>query len=134
MKYNRKHIEWKMTFIALVCIISLCISVVAIIYMMQNSLSIDTLAQKLNNYTELLEQDNSSRKSDAYLDFCESINSRVDSAITELLTIVSIFASIITILGVLLTFKAPKDMEKQITELRDLFDKTNNIVEEQEYL
>ncbi len=134
MKYNRKHIDWKMTFIALVCIISLCISVVAIIYMMQNSLSIDTLAQKLNNYTELLEQDNNSHKADAYLDFCESINSRVDSAITELLTIVGIFASIITILGVLLTFKAPKDIEKQITELRDLFDKTNNIVEEQEYL
>lgn len=130
----KKTSKWKSIFIVLICIISLCISVTSFVLMMNNRTSIDTISQKVDSYTDLLDNNDDKIESNAYVEFCESVNSRLDSAITVLLSIVGIFASIITILGVLITFKAPKDMEKDIAELRELFEKTNDIMEEQEYL
>lgn len=132
--YNKKRTEWKNIFIVIVCMISLCFSVTTFIIMLHNHSNINTIFQKLDNYSELLQKDEDNYKSDAYIEFCESVNSRMDNAVTELITIVGVFASIMTILGVLITFKAPKDIEKDIVELKGLFEKTNDIIEEQEYL
>ncbi len=131
---NKKSNNWKSIFLIIVCIISLCLSVASFIIMLHNHSNMDTISQKLDNYSELLQKDEENYKSDAYVEFCESVNSRMDNAVSELITIVGVFASIMTLLGVLITFKAPKDIEKEIVELKGLFEKTNDIIEEQEYL
>ena len=133
-KNNRKRNDWKSIFLVIVCIISLCLSVASFIIMIQNHSNMNTLSKKIDNYSELLQKDEEILKSDVYVDFCESVNTRMDNTVTELLTIVGVFASIMTILGVLITFKAPKDIEKDIIELKGMFEKTNDIIEEQEYL
>lgn len=139
MKKQKKNEEkgksnWKNIFVITVCVISLCFSVTSFIIMLQNRLNMNTVSQKLDNYSELIQKDDNYYKSNAYVDFCDSVNTRMDTAVTELITIVGVFSSIMTILGVLITFKAPKDIEKEIIELRQLFKKTNDILEEQEYL
>lgn len=93
------------------------------------------MENKLENYIVTNnESNNEVLKSNAYIEFCEAINNRADTAFNELITIVGIFASVMTLLGVLITFKAPKDLENEISELRELMHKTHNIVSEQEYL
>lgn len=129
-----KHSCWKFTFIVIVCIASLFISIASVVYVYSHCSSVIELENKIEQYISTPEENSDILKSNAYIDFCETINNKADNALNQLITIVGIFASIITILGVLFTFKAPKDIEKDIFKLKELTDKTHNLVEEQEYL
>lgn len=135
MTKKTKKSNWKLVFIIFISIITLTLSIISFISVQQQKQAIDKVNKKIENYIVTNNEDDKNiLKSNAYIEFCETINNRADNAINELLTIVGIFASVMTLLGVLITFKAPKDLENEIFELRELMNKTHNIVEEQEYL
>lgn len=127
--------SWKIIFIAMVCIFSLLISVWSLILYSRQEKSFKSMESYIEQcMSKTDEKDEAILKSNAYIEFCETIQNKTDSSFNQLITIVGIFASIITLLGVLITFKAPKDIEKEIEILRQLTDKNHKLVEEQEYL
>lgn len=124
--------NWKSIFVLLLCFFTIVLSVLSLILSQRQNLRITEIEQKIDNYFN----DDSSidLKTNAYLEFCESINNRADNIFNEIITIVGVFASVITLLGILITFKAPKDIEKDIAELHDLLAETKLLEENQEYL
>lgn len=134
-KSSFSFISWKNVFITVVCLISLFVSISSMVALNRYQSSVSKLENTVRQYTNNAEEtDVDILKTNTYLEFCESIDNKADNALNQLITIVGIFASIITLLGVLITFKAPKDIEKDIVNLRELTDKTHSLVEEQEYL
>lgn len=135
-KKNSKYsYSWKLIFVTVVCVVSMLVSVWSLILVnrQQNSLkSMESFVEQC--LTAANENDEEFLKSNSYIEFCETIQNNADNSFNQLITIVGIFASIITLLGVLITFKAPKDIEKEIENLRQLSDKNQKLVEEQEYL
>lgn len=135
-KKNSKYsYSWKLVFVTVVCVVSMLISVWSLILVnrQQNSLkSLESFVEQC--LTTSKEQNEEFLKSNSYIEFCEIIQNKADNSFNQLITIVGIFASIITLLGVLITFKAPKDIEKDIENLRQLTDANHKLVEEQEYM
>ncbi|MCH5192022.1 MAG: tetratricopeptide repeat protein [Oscillospiraceae bacterium] len=124
--------NWKVVFISLLCLFSIIISALSLIFAQQQTAKNNAFREEIKSY--LSDEESIDLKTNAYLEFCESINNKADSVFNELLTIVGIFASIITLLGVLITFKAPKDIELEIDKLHNLLTETQFISEEQKYL
>ena len=134
-KNSKYSYSWKLIFVTVVCVVSMLVSVWSLILVnrQQNSLkSLESFVEQC--LTTSKEQNEEFLKSNSYIEFCETIQNKADNSFNQLITIVGIFASIITLLGVLITFKAPKDIEKEIENLRQLSDKNKKLVEEQEYL
>lgn len=134
-KSSFSFMSWKNFFIIVICLASLFISVSSIVVLNKYQSSVSKLESTIRQYTENSEEtDVDILRTNTYLEFCATIDNKADNAFNQLIAIVGIFASIITLLGVLITFKAPKDIEKDIVNLRELTDKTHALVEEQEYL
>ncbi len=128
--------DWKELFLLIICVLTLILSIMSVISTQEQRASIERINNRIDQYAATADEVNSNTilKSNAYIEFCEAINNRADSEFNKLITIVGIFASVITLLGVLITFKAPKDLERDISDLRKLTNKTSHLIEEQEYL
>lgn len=61
------------------------------------------------------------------------IDNKADEAINRILTILGILSTFITLFGFLLTFKAPKDIEKRLDELNELIKKADQAAAEATY-
>ena len=123
--------NWKIIFLCVVCVISLTTSLFTLIRANQQYNEIVDIKQKIEMYTT---ESNLSIDSNAYIEFCDKITNRSDAALNQIISIVGIFASIITIMGILITFKAPKDIEDKISELHKMLLKSQRIEDEQQYL
>lgn len=133
-KKNKKHstdTNWKIIFLCILCVISLTTSIFTLIRANLQYNEIIDIKQKIEDCTT---ENNLSIDSNAYIEFCDKITNRSDAALSQLISIVGIFASVITILGILITFKAPKDIEDKISELHNMLIKSQKIEEEQQYL
>ncbi|MBQ9516943.1 MAG: tetratricopeptide repeat protein [Eubacterium sp.] len=123
--------NWKMIFIVTLSVVSIIVSIISLVGYMNYAVEVKQIRKELNSFIDSVEDPKTI--TDEYIEFCESVSNRTDSAINEIITIVGIFASIITLLGVLITFNAPKDIEKDIDEIRNILEETKNLADEQKY-
>ncbi len=127
MKRQKIGVNWVIIFIVLILIANL----VATVLLYNSYLYQRDLIKGIEN-----KADNSASKDDInslYLDYYRELSAKTDEAINRILTIVAIIAGAVTIFSVLLAFKAPKDIDRRIDEIKNEIYTAKQAAEEAKY-
>lgn len=119
-------------FVALICLnfLGLLYSIDTISSLKNDILNLDERIEKIENNNAYLNLENSDENINNYY---RELSSKTDEAIGRILTIVGLLATVTTFFGILLAFKAPKDIEKKIEENKALLSKAEKVSEEAKY-
>lgn len=131
-KYTKSHSSFLIFFLAFISIINFLFALYSVNSQMYQKERINSLETKIyeliGNYQDKSSRDNTSELESLYKD----VDSKVDSSITRLLTIVGIVAAFLTFVSFVVAFKAPRDLEKKIDDLKILIEKTQSLYTERE--
>lgn len=104
-------------FIALICL-----NFVGVLYLIDTVSSIKSNISSLGKRIERVENTNSHLNDldEEMNNYYRELSNKTDEAIDRILTIVGLLAAVVTFFGILLAFKAPRDIEKRIEENKTL--------------
>jgi len=94
--------------------LAICLGLIAFL-----TISVKSDIARLNTITnnQNLLHENSSANEILIVQYYQELSDKTDAAINKILIVVGTFASIITIFGVVLAFRAPKEIESKMNEL-----------------
>lgn len=129
------------TYITVFFVIVISLSFFGMVYEAEHLRSVDNRLSALSeNIDQVSSQITSSESDDRsndyenrYTEMYTSLSDRADEAINQVLEVVSLLAGLITLLGVLLAFKAPSDLEKKIDDVKAMTIETRKSMEEARY-
>lgn len=134
-----KNIVLKKTlsnFLTIFFVILICINLLGLIFVSDSVLSIKGKLKEINSRIEKIEKSNRKDiiQEDINLnDFYKELTNKTDEAINRILTVVSVIATVVTLFGILLSFKAPHDINKRIDNIDMAVNKAENSAEEAKY-
>lgn len=133
----KKEIEFKPnfnSFLAVFLIFLIIFNVGAAIFLISSHLEDTAQIEALEEKVQALESGNKNvQGTQAANDYYRELSDKTDSAIDRILTVVGIIAAIVALFGILLAFKAPHDIEKQLDELKELTVKAQDAAKNAEY-
>lgn len=123
------------TFASVFFIVLICLNFFGLLYLIDTVSSIKNDTLNLNKRIEKVENDNYcfNNIDEEINNYYRELSDKTDEAIDRILTIVGLLATAITFFGILLTFKAPKDLEKKIDENKDLLVGAEKAAEDAKY-
>lgn len=123
------------TFASVFFIGLICLDFFGLLYLTDTAASIKNDILNLNKRIEKVENDNSCFKNidEEINNYYRELSDKTDETIDRILTIVGLLATVITFFGILLTFRAPKDLEKKIDENKALLVRAEKASEEAKY-
>lgn len=118
-------------------IIIICFNFIGLLYSIDTITGLKNEISKLDERIEIIEDNNSNlyfeNTDNDINNYYRELSDKTDDAIDRILTIVGVLATIITVFGVLLAFKAPRDIEKRMEENNALLNKAEKAAEEAKY-
>lgn len=125
-KTKRDRSSWIDHFIVVV----VCILGASVIYLLQQTLSIDNdidlVKQQISSILQVVHGSDLNAV-EATQDYFNMIDSKINSAVDQLFVIAGLPLAIFTIYSAFLAFRAPKDIENQLKELRQELDSARQI-------
>ena len=125
------------TFSAIFFIALTCLNFLGLLFLIDSVSSIKNDISSLDKRIERVENNNSDLDLNNFDEntnnYYRELSNKTDEAIDRILAIVGLLATITTFFGILLTFKAPKDIEKRIEENHALLLKAEKAAEEAKY-
>jgi tetratricopeptide (TPR) repeat protein len=98
-------------------IVVICLNVVATIYLIDST---KKLNQELVSIKSTIINTTESNTNDELIAIYKDIDEKTSISIDRIITIVAIFAGMVTLFGVVLAFRAPHDLEKSIETVKGL--------------
>lgn len=129
---KKSPINWLLLFVTIIFIINVIFTIYNFVDMIETKYKIQEisnsviLTEKPDVYNDGITQDN-------LLQYYDKIDEKFDVEMDRLLTIVGIFAGTITLFGFLLSFKAPKDIDRRIEEIKELSNSAKDAAENSKY-
>jgi tetratricopeptide (TPR) repeat protein len=98
-------------------IVVICLNIGATIYLVNSSIKLN---QQLESIENTIIDTVKSNTNDELIAIYKDIDDKTSSSIDRIIAIVGIFAGMITLFGVILAFRAPNDLEKNIKNVKAL--------------
>lgn len=123
------------TFTSVFFVALICLNFFGLLYLIDTVSSIKSNTINLNKRIEKVENDNSyfNDSEEEINNYYRELSNKTDEAIDRILTIVGLLAAVVTFFGILLAFKAPKDLEKKIDENKALLVRAEKAAEDAKY-
>lgn len=123
-KTKKKQMLGKINWLSWTLFILFAISVIISVFALCGYISQQTENDKLQAQIDILKSEQLKEgfpqaEEHLYIEYYRELNDKTDDAISGMLTIVGIIAGIIMVFATLIAFKAPRDIEKRIDELKD---------------
>ncbi len=131
---NKKPMSYIMIFLALAVIVLItCVSLMCTSITTSQS-ELKRQIERIDNIEAAVAQGEMSVNTDTKLyEYYRELSNRTEDAIANIITVVGIVAGAFAFLGILIAFKAPRDIEKEMDVLDKKYSELNDYVEEARY-
>ena len=122
------------SYVSLFFILIICLNFFGILYSVDALSSIKSDISRLDKRIEIVEDKNSNLYMEEDINnYYRELSDKTDEAIDRILSIVGLLATVTTFFGILLAFKAPRDIEKKMEENKALLEKAEKSAKDAKY-
>ena len=130
---NSRLISFLYIFITVVILVSLICGVISLSNIQSIKTTINNINSRIDKTEAAISYNQTLSPDNIMLDYYRELSDKTDTAINRVLTIVGLIAGIVSFFSILLSFRAPQNLAKQINDVRKVGEKACDAAEYAQY-